>query len=151
MNFTFSGRIPGLSALAVEMQAPVDVVCAVICRGGEVLIARRPEGRRLAGLWEFPGGKIEPGEPPDEALRRELWEELGCRVAGLRAGPEVVHAYPWGAVRLLAFACHLEDGGPEPGALEHAALAWVSPGRFDEFEWAPADLPLLPWAKAQVL
>lgn len=131
----------------MELQAPLDVVCAVIRRSREVLIARRPEGKSLAGLWEFPGGKIEPGEPAATALHRELYEELGCRVAGLQPGPEVLHAYPWGRVRLFAFACSLDAGGPEPRALEHAALAWVLPEQLTEFDLAPADLPLLPWVR----
>jgi len=130
------------------MQAPVDVVCAVIRRGGEVLIARRPEGKRLAGLWEFPGGKLEPGELPAAALHRELCEELGCRVADLQPGPEVVHAYPWCTVRMFAFACVLDPAGPEPQAFEHEAMAWVSPERLTEFDLAPADLPLLTWVRS---
>jgi 8-oxo-dGTP diphosphatase len=130
------------------MQAPVDVVCAVIRRGGEVLIARRPAGKRLAGLWEFPGGKLEPGELPETALHRELLEELGCRVVELQPGPEIVHPYPWCTVRMFAFACRLDSVGPEPLALEHEALAWVAPERLTEFALAPADLPLLPWVQA---
>jgi 8-oxo-dGTP diphosphatase len=130
------------------MQAPVEVVCAVICRGGEVLMARRPAGKRLAGLWEFPGGKLEAGEAPAAALHRELVEELGCRVVDLQAGPEVVHAYPWCTVRMFAFACRLDPAGPEPRALEHEAIEWVAPERFMEFDLAPADLPLLPWVRA---
>ena len=132
------------------MQAPVEVVCAVICRGREVLIARRPAGKRLAGLWEFPGGKLEPGELPEAALHRELVEELGCRVVELLAGPEVVHAYPWCTVRMFAFACRLDLEGPAPAALEHEALAWVAPERLTDFDLAPADLPLLPWVRALV-
>jgi 8-oxo-dGTP diphosphatase len=132
------------------MQAPVEVVCAVICRGREVLIARRPAGKRLAGLWEFPGGKLEPGEPPEAALHRELLEELGCRVVALQPGPEVVHAYPWCTVRMFAFACRLDPDGPVPVALEHEALAWVAPERLTDFELAPADLPLLAWVRVLV-
>ncbi len=130
------------------MQEPVDVVCAVIRRGAEVLVARRPEGKRLAGLWEFPGGKLEPGEAPEAALHRELQEELGCHVCELLAGPEVVHAYPWCTVRMFAFACLLDPAGPEPSALEHEALAWVAPGDLDRLDLAPADQPLLPWVRA---
>ncbi len=132
------------------MQAPVDVVCAVIRRGGEVLIARRPAGKRLAGLWEFPGGKLEPGEPAAAALHRELLEELGCRVVDLQAGPEVLHAYPWCTVRMFAFACGLDPAGPAPVALEHEALEWVRPEQLAAFDLAPADLPLLPWVQSLV-
>jgi 8-oxo-dGTP diphosphatase len=131
--------------MKMQEPTPVEVVCAVIRRGGRVLIARRPAGKRLAGLWEFPGGKLEPGESTEAALHRELSEELGCRVTGLQAGPEVLHAYPWCTVRMFAFACTLAADSPPPVALEHTDLAWVAPADLAGCELAPADLPLLPW------
>jgi len=118
----------------------VDVVGAVIeNEAGEVLCARRSDAMGRGGLWEFPGGKIEPGESPEESLRREIREELGCEIAVGEQIAEAVHGYPDLVVRLITYRARLTGGLPE--AREHAELRWVPVGRLGELEWAPADLP----------
>lgn len=90
-------------------------------------------------MWEFPGGKIEPGESPKEALRREIDEELGCVV---RVGERVEttsHEYDFGIVTLTTFYCELVSGTPTLS--EHAAVRWLPPAELGELEWAPADVP----------
>jgi len=126
-------------------QLPVDVVCAVIRRGEEILLARRPEGKRLAGLWEFPGGKVDAGELAEEALHRELMEELGCEVLILQAGPPVLHEYEWGMIRLFPFVCELAEGSAGPVAHEHSELIWVFQKNLFRPDLAPADVPILRW------
>lgn len=113
----------------------------VVVRDGSILAARRGPGMHLPGLWEFPGGKIEPGETPQEALRRELAEELHCE---LRVGERLdttVHEYNFGAVALSTYLCTLTAG--EPQATEHSELRWLTPAELDQVEWAPADIPTI--------
>lgn len=115
-----------------------QVVGAVILRDGEVLCAQRDAGA-LKGMWEFPGGKVEPGETARDALAREIEEELGCAI---RIGNEVAvttHEADTMVITLTTYYCLLLDGEPDP--LEHAELRWVSPARLQELPWAPADLP----------
>jgi 8-oxo-dGTP diphosphatase len=121
----------------------VDVVCAILKRGETVMIARRPEGKKLGGLWEFPGGKVELGETPEAALHRELREELGCEVRITHPLPACEHAYDWGSIRLIAFECELTPVSPEPHPHEHSALAWVTLAELSSYELAPADLPVV--------
>jgi len=118
-----------------------DVVCAIIERDGAFLITQRAEGRRLALKWEFPGGKVEKGETPAEALHRELREELGVKVAITRPLTPVVHAYEDFSLRLIPFLCTLLSG--EPVLHEHRALAWISPAAIDAYDFPEADLPVL--------
>lgn len=118
----------------------VDVAGAVIVNGrGEVLCARRSPGMAQAGLWEFPGGKLEPGEDPRAALRREIREELGCEIEVGEQVADATHAYPHAVVRLITFYARLRSGTPTP--VEHAELAWLPPAELARLEWAPADLP----------
>ncbi|MDE2490605.1 MAG: (deoxy)nucleoside triphosphate pyrophosphohydrolase [Elusimicrobia bacterium] len=120
-------------------RAAVRVAAAVLVRGGRVLLARRPAGKRLAGLWEFPGGKLEAGESPADALRRELKEELGLDAA---VGPELartLHDYDFGRIELIALLCRAEG---EPRALEHDALEWALPADLPRRALTPADAPL---------
>lgn len=119
--------------------SPIVVVGAVIVRDGLILAAQRGEGRALPGLWEFPGGKVEPGEAPEECLRREVWEELGCRIKVGAPLTRTLHRYSFGWVDLATYWCTLLDG--EPSTTEHAALLWATPGELAGLEWAPADLP----------
>lgn len=106
-------------------------------------IVPRVNDSRATG--NFPGGKIEPGESPADALHRELHEELGCSVMIHEVGPCVSHAYDWGNILLYPFRCRLRDESLEPAALEHAKLAWLSIKNLHQFDLAPADLPVLAW------
>jgi mutator protein MutT len=118
----------------------IDVVAAVIERDGLILIARRPAGRHLGGLWEFPGGKQKAGERPEDALVREIREELGAPVT---VGPlleRVDWSYPERRVRLSFFRCLIVG---EPRALEGQELAWVRPADLGRYEFPPADATLL--------
>jgi A/G-specific adenine glycosylase len=113
------------------------VAAAVIHRDGQVLIARRPEGGLLGGLWEFPGGKVEQGETFETCLRRELGEELGVMVEpGSKVGV-FRHAYTHFRVTVHAFVCRIAGGEPE--ALEHTAICWVSPGRLGDYPMGKVD------------
>jgi len=117
----------------------IEVVGAVIIRDGLVLCAQRGPHGALGGRWEFPGGKIESGETPRDALIREIDEELGCKVD---VGAEVTttaHEYDFAVVTLTTFYCRLTGGGPV--LAEHAAVCWLPPGELRELDWAPADLP----------
>ncbi len=127
----------------MRVHPPVSVVCAIITRGAQVMIARRPSGKRLAGLWEFPGGKVERGERPEDALHRELREELGCEVHITKRLPSFVHDYEWGAIELIPFVCQLSPESAEPRPLEHEDLVWVERDRLATYPLAPADVPLL--------
>jgi 8-oxo-dGTP diphosphatase len=125
------------------MPAIIPVVCALIEADGRVLLARRPEHKHLGGKWEFPGGKIEPGESPEAALVRECAEELGCRVEVGAALPAVEHVYPERTIRLQPYVCRLAPGSPAPAATEHSALAWVEPERLAEYDLPAADAPIV--------
>jgi 8-oxo-dGTP diphosphatase len=123
----------------VDSKKRIDVVGAVVIDQGLILCAQRGQHGSLAGMWEFPGGKIEPGESPKEALRREIDEELGCVV---RVGERVEttsHEYDFGIVTLTTFYCELVSGTPTLS--EHAAVRWLPPAELGELEWAPADVP----------
>lgn len=123
------------------------VTAAILLDGqGRVLVGLRPAGKRLGGLWEFPGGKLEPGETPEACLAREIKEELGVVVD---VGPridECEHTYDFGTIRLAAYAVELVEGAPT--ALDHERLDWVSPADLDALALTPADRPLLPAIRA---
>jgi 8-oxo-dGTP diphosphatase len=130
------------------MARQIDVVGAVIVSDGLVLCAQRGAGGALAGLWEFPGGKIEPGEAARNALEREIAEELGCAV---EVGNEVTttsHQYDFGVVTLTTFWCRLAGGTPDPS--EHAAIKWLLPVELNNLAWAPADIPAVALIRAQL-
>lgn len=118
---------------------PIPVVGAVIVRDGLVLCARRGPGKHLAGQWEFPGGKLEPGETAEGALVREIEEELGCRVAVGDLIVTAAHVYAAKTIVLSTYRCAVVDGEPVP--TEHAEIAWVDPADLTALDWAPADLP----------
>lgn len=117
----------------------INVVGAVLLRDGLILAARRGDHMSLAGMWEFPGGKIEAGETPQEALRRELEEELLCRAEIGEHVETTEHEYDFGVVILTTFFCSLIGG--EPQLTEHAEIKWLPASELGELEWAPADIP----------
>jgi 8-oxo-dGTP diphosphatase len=126
---------------------PIRVVAAAIVREGRVFCARRGPDMRHPGRWELPGGKVEPGEGDAEALRRELTEELGVRVAVGAFLAESLHAYPRATVHLVAYACAIE-GDQEPELTEHDDARWLAPEQLSDVTWADADVPLLPAVRA---
>jgi 8-oxo-dGTP diphosphatase len=119
---------------------PVTVVCAILERGGTILAAQRGPGQSNAGLWEFPGGKVHPGESPECALRREILEELGIEVSIIRPLAPVLYSYPWITIDLLPFVC---TASAEPVPREHSSLKWVLPEEARLLKWSPADVPAL--------
>ncbi len=117
---------------------------ALIDRDGRVLLARRPEAKSMAGLWEFPGGKVEQGERPEEALIRELSEELGIDTWESCLAPLTFASHAYDAFHLLMplFACRKWSGTPRPR--EGQRLAWARPAELRNYSMPPADLPLIP-------
>jgi 8-oxo-dGTP diphosphatase len=118
--------------------------CALIDADGRVLLAERPAGRPMAGLWEFPGGKVEAGESPEETLIRELMEELGISVEEACLAPLTFasHGYPDFHLLMPLFVCRRWEGIVT--AREGQRLAWVRPNRLRDYAMPPADLPLIP-------
>ena len=116
---------------------------ALVDSDGRVLIAQRPEGKAMAGLWEFPGGKVEPGETPEAALIRELHEELGIETWASCLAPLTFASHGYDDFHLLMplFACRKWTGTPRPR--EHRALKWVRPGELRRYPMPPADIPLV--------
>lgn len=127
------------------MATPViQVVCALIeDDSGRLLLAQRPPGKHLAGLWEFPGGKLEPGESPQAALVREIAEELGCAALPGAALTPVTHAYETVTVKLMPFLARLAEKDAKPEAREHAALRWVTREEIDALPMPAADAPIV--------
>ncbi|MEM8787742.1 MAG: 8-oxo-dGTP diphosphatase MutT [Pseudomonadota bacterium] len=117
---------------------------ALIDGDGRVLLAQRPAGKSMAGLWEFPGGKVEPGETPEAALIRELQEELAIDTWQSCLAPLTFasHSYPDFHLLMPLFACRKWHGTPHPR--EGQRLAWVRKGALADHPMPPADLPLLP-------
>ncbi len=118
--------------------------CALVDTDSRVLLARRPEGKKMAGLWEFPGGKLNPGETPEQAVIRELKEELGIDVAEACLAAFAFASHDYGRFHLLMplFVCRRWKG--TPSGLEGQALAWVRPSKLTEYDMPPADKPLIP-------
>ena len=126
------------------MRVVLVAAVALVDADGRVLIAQRPEGKAMAGLWEFPGGKVEPGERPELALIRELREELGLDVAESCLAPMTFasHSYPDFHLLMPLYVCRRWNGTARP--LEGQTLAWVRPGALRDYPMPPADLPLVP-------
>jgi 8-oxo-dGTP diphosphatase len=122
--------------------AVIDVVCAIIEDSeGRFLACLRPQGKHLAGYWEFPGGKLDPDESPESALVREMAEELAVDVeVGLPLVP-VSWSYGSTRIRLMPFRCKITAGQPQ--AIEHDRLLWCAPKDFESLLWADADIPIL--------
>ena len=120
------------------------VACALLDQDGRVLIAQRPEGKALAGLWEFPGGKVEMGEAPEATLIREFQEELGITVKEPCLAPLTFASFAYPDFHLLMplYVCRRWEGVVI--AREHQALKWVRPNELRNFPMPPADEPLIP-------
>jgi len=120
------------------------VACALIDADGRVLIAQRPEGKTLAGLWEFPGGKLESGERPEAALIRELHEELGITVKEACLAPLTFasHAYDDFHLLMPLYICRRWEGLAI--SKEGQTLKWVRPNKLRDYPMPPADIPLIP-------
>jgi 8-oxo-dGTP diphosphatase len=117
--------------------------CALIDADNRVLIATRPEGRHLAGFWEFPGGKVEDGETPEDTVIRELFEELSVRVTKPCLAPLTFasHGYPEFHILLVLFVCRRWDGTPVPR--ETQEIKWVRANGLRDYPMPPADEPLI--------
>ena len=120
---------------------------ALIDADGRVLICKRPPGKALAGLWEFPGGKIEAGETPEACLIRELDEELGIKVATACLAPFVFASHGYDSFHLIMplYLCRRWEGLVQ--AREHEAIAWVKPNQMGAYPMPPADAPLVAWLR----
>ncbi|MCC5807219.1 MAG: (deoxy)nucleoside triphosphate pyrophosphohydrolase [Opitutales bacterium] len=127
-----------------------SVSCLVLVDArGTWLATQRPHGKALGGLWEFPGGKVEQGESPEDALRRELREELHVHVGPLEPLTPVTYDYAFGAIELLPF---LARCGERPALVlnEHIRARWLDSAAAQALPWAPADLPVLPEVAARL-
>jgi 8-oxo-dGTP diphosphatase len=120
---------------------------ALIDTDGRVLICQRPEGKQLAGLWEFPGGKVETGETPEACLIRELDEELGIQVTHACLAPFVFASHGYETFHLLMPLYLVRRWTGVVVAREHRALAWVKPVRLGDYPMPPADAPLVAWLR----
>jgi 8-oxo-dGTP diphosphatase len=127
----------------VSLNLVLVAACALIDADGRVLLAQRPAGKPMAGLWEFPGGKVEDGERPEDTLIRELREELGIVVKEPCLAPLTFasHAYPDFHLLMPLYVCRRWEGSATP--LEGQVLAWVRPNRLRDYPMPPADVPLV--------
>ena len=129
------------------MKLLLVAAAALVDADGRVLICQRPEGKQLAGLWEFPGGKLEPGETPEACLIRELNEELGIEVKSACLAPFVFASHGYDDFHLLMplYLCRRWDGFVQKR--EHQALAWVEPMKLADYPMPPADAPLVAYLR----
>ena len=124
----------------------IEVSAGLVFQDGRLLIAQRPAGTHLPGLWEFPGGKRQPGESPEDCLCRELREELGCEIAIEGGALEIIHPYEDRTVCLRFFQCRITSGVARP--LGCAALAWVTRDQLSAYRFPAADERLLEWLRS---
>jgi 8-oxo-dGTP diphosphatase len=127
----------------VTVKLVLVAACALVDTDGRVLLAQRPPGKPMAGLWEFPGGKVEDGERPEETLIRELKEELGIAVSEACLAPLTFasHSYPNFCLLMPLYVCRRWEG--TAAAMEGQQLKWVKPNRLRDYEMPPADVPLI--------
>ncbi len=136
-----------MTEFVLNAQSPVgnrprlSVTAAIIRKDGRILLCQRPEGKNCALLWEFPGGKIEPGEQAEACVIRECREELDVMLRVIRRYGEVVCDYPDRTVDLQFFVCEIAQG--EPRRKEHAALAWAHPQELAGYSFCTADAKML--------
>ena len=125
------------------MTKTIEVVAAVIFREGKVLCVQRPRNTKefISLKWEFPGGKIEPGENREQALLREILEELDVEIENLEYFITVEHTYPGFHLVMHAYTCSIAKG--EPVLKEHVALKWLRVEELDQLDWAAADIPIV--------
>lgn len=121
----------------------IEVVGGIIRRGEKYLLGKRPLGKSQGGKWEFIGGKIEPGETPEEALARECREEIALPIVNAKIRTAVTHAYPDRTIHLTLIDCE-PAADAEPQALEHEALGWFTAEEALKLDFCPADVELLP-------
>jgi bis(5'-nucleosidyl)-tetraphosphatase len=133
--------LPVIRWARARVENMIDVTAAVLIENGKVLIARRSPGASQAGLWEFPGGKVRPGESTAHCLKREIREELGIEIEVAEFFAESVYAYEDKTIRLMAYRVRIERG--ELSANDHAELAWVAPADLSRYQFCPADLPFV--------
>lgn len=131
------------------MKKNINVVGAVIVHEGRILCAQRGANSSLALKWEFPGGKIESSETPQEALRREILEEMLCTIEIGEQVEYTAHEYDFGIVHLTTFYCKLLSGTPT--LTEHASIEWLHVAELDSLDWAPADIPAINKIMSQAL
>lgn len=125
------------------MRLLLVAACALVDVDGRVLVTKRPQGKEMAGLWEFPGGKVEPGETPEESLTRELHEELGIDVESACLAPLTFASHSYEAFHLLMplYVCRKWDGIARP--MEGQELKWMRPRDLRDIDMPPADVPLV--------
>jgi 8-oxo-dGTP diphosphatase len=123
------------------MKKNIYVVGAVIIENGKILCAQRGQAKALPLKWEFPGGKIEVGESPQEALTREINEEMHCKIEIGDQIEHTVYEYDFGIVHLTTFYCKLIEG--KPVLTEHVSIKWLSRDELMSLDWAPADIPAI--------
>ena len=123
------------------MKKNIHVVGAVIIENDKILCAQRGPSKSLPLKWEFPGGKIEAGETPQDALQREIKEEMQCKVEIGDQVEHTVYEYDFAIVQLTTYYCKLVEG--KPILTEHASIKWLSPDQLESLDWAPADIPTI--------
>ena len=128
----------------------IVVAAAVVIEHGRVLLTQRKRGTHLEGLWEFPGGKVEDGEDPRDALARELREELGVEVEAGEILEVTFHRYEEKSVLLLFYAATRRAGSPEPRAIDVAAFQWADASALDPARFPPADVGVLAKVRARL-
>lgn len=141
MDWVLDGTRRNALVFVMRDAAPISVVCALIERDGRMLAARRSARQTMAMQWEFPGGKLQDGESPREALVREIREELRIEIEVGKALEQSRHDYGEFRITLLPFKCTIASGVPTP--VEHEALAWCEAGELGALDWAAADVPIV--------